>query len=348
MHPRVSPAVPAPRAYFAAASALAGTFVACTVAGVFSATVLLHAPTASAQAQSFPARPLRIVVPYASGSSDVSARLLAPKLSESLKQPVLVDNRPGADGRIGTQYVARANPDGHTLLSILTTHAIAGSLMKLPYDSINDFTPIAAMSVAELGMGVHPSVPASSLQEFIAWGRSLPAPLTYATTQIGGNQHLAGELFTLITGVKMTAVPYKGGGEAMAALLGGHVNMYFGSMASMNPVFRSGKVRPIAVTGSSRDPEFPSMQTFAEGGMPGLDIRLWYGMIAPAGVPRDVVERLSSLIVSYSDQPDFRAALAKQGMNPMPMTSAQFGKFLRQESTRYADIVKRANIRIDP
>jgi tripartite-type tricarboxylate transporter receptor subunit TctC len=258
-----------------------------------------------------------------------------------------VDNRPGADGRIGTQYVANANPDGHTLLSILTTHAIAGALMKLPYDSIRDFAPVAAMSVAELGMGVHPSVPASNLKEFIAWGKSLPQPLTYATTQIGGNQHLAGELFTLITGVKMTPVPYKGGGDAMAALLGGHVNMYFGSMASMNPVFKSGKVKPIAVTGTARDPEFPGMQTFAEGGIPGLDIRLWYGMLMPAKAPREAIDRISKLVVESVGTLEFRAALARQGMNPMPMDSAQFGKFLRAESTRYADIVKRANIKIE-
>ena len=259
----------------------------------------------------YPNRPIRIVVPYSGGSSDVAARLLAPRLSDALKQPVLVDNRPGADGRIGTQYVANANPDGHTLLSILTTHAIAGALMKLPYDSIRDFAPVAAMSVAELGMGVHPSVPASNLKEFIAWGKSLPQPLTYATTQIGGNQHLAGELFTLITGVKMTPVPYKGGGDAMAALLGGHVNMYFGSMASMNPVFKSGKVKPVAVTGTARDPEFPGMQTFAEGGIPGLDIRLWYGMLMPAKAPREAVDRISKLVVESVGTPEFRAALAE-------------------------------------
>ena len=300
-----------------------------------------------AMADTFPSKPIRIVVPYSGGSSDVAARLLAIRLSDTLKQPVLVDNRPGADGRIGTQYVANANPDGHTLLSILTTHAISGALMKLPYDPIKDFAPVAAMSVAELGMGVHPSVPASNLKEFIAWGKALPQPLTYATTQIGGNQHLAGELFTLITGVKMTPVPYKGGGDAMAALLGGHVNMYFGSMASMNPVFKSGKVKPVAVTGTARDPEFPSMQTFAEGGIPGLDIRLWYGMLMPAAAPREAVDRISKLVVENVATPDFRAALAKQGMNPMPMDSAQFSKFLRAESTRYTDIVKRANIKIE-
>ncbi|MEI6319938.1 MAG: tripartite tricarboxylate transporter substrate binding protein [Pseudomonadota bacterium] len=310
-------------------------------------TTVTSVAQAAQPAGQYPNRPIRIVVPYSGGSSDVAARLLAPRLSDALKQPVLVDNRPGADGRIGTQYVANANPDGHTLLSILTTHAIAGALMKLPYDPIKDFSPVAAMSVAELGMGVHPSVPASNLKEFIAWGKSLPQPLTYATTQIGGNQHLAGELFTLITGVKMTPVPYKGGGDAMAALLGGHVNMYFGSMASMNPVFKSGKVKPVAVTGTARDPEFPNMQTFAEGGIPGLDIRLWYGMLMPAKSPREAIDRISKLVVDNVATPDFRAALAKQGMNPMPMDSAQFDKFLRAENTRYADIVKRANIRIE-
>jgi tripartite-type tricarboxylate transporter receptor subunit TctC len=322
-------------------------FAVITASVVVAAIAGLVPPDVQAQEQSFPNRPLRIVVPYSGGSSDVAARLLAPRLSDSLKQPVLVDNRPGADGRIGTQYVARANPDGHTMLSVLTTHAIAGSLMKLPYDSLKDFTPVAAMAVAELGMGVHPSVPANTVPEFIAWAKAQPQPTTYATTQIGGNQHLAGELFTLITGVKMTPVPYKGGGDAMAAVLGGHVNMYFGSMASMNPVFKAGKLRAVAVTGSRRDPDFPNMQTFAEGGVPGLDIRLWYGMLMPAGVPKDRVDRLSSLIVEYVGQPDFRAALAKQGMNPMPMNSAQFAKFLRVESDRFADIIKRANVKIE-
>jgi len=301
----------------------------------------------NAEAQAFPSKQMRIIVPYSGGSSDVAARLLALKLGESLKQTVLVENRPGADGRLGSQYVARSAPDGHMMLSVLTTHAISGSLMKLPYDPINDFTPVAAMSVAELGMGVHPSVPAKNVPEFIAYVKSLPQPLTYATTQIGGNQHLAGELFTLITGAKMTPVPYKGGGEAMAAVLGGHVQMYFGSMASMNPVFKAGKLRAVAVTGTARDPQFPDMQTFAEGGVPGLDIRLWYGMLMPAGVPGEIVDRVSSLIIEYVGQPDFRASLAKQGMNPMPMNSAQFGKFLRAESARYTDIVKRANIKLE-
>ena len=307
------------------------------------------AQSASQGAASYPNRPVRIVVPYSGGGTgDTLSRMLAVRLAEALKQPVLIDNRPGADGRIGTQYVANANPDGHTLLSILTTHTISGALMKLPYDPIRDFAPVAGMAVAELGMGVHPSVPATNLKEFIAWGRSLPQPVNYATTQIGGNQHLAGELFTMITGVKMTPIPYKGGGDAMAAVMGGHVHMYFGSMASMTPVFRSGKVRPIAVTGSARDPEFPAMQTFAEGGIPGMDIRLWYGLLMPAGAPKAAIERMATLTVETVVTPDFRAAIAKQGLNPMPMDPARFGTFMRAENARYAEIVKRANIRIDP
>jgi hypothetical protein len=311
-------------------------------------TTLACAFTACSQAQSYPSKPIRIVVPYSGGSSDVSARVLAPKLSESLKQPVLVENRAGANGLLGTEYVARANPDGHTLLSVLTTHAISGSLLKLPYDPIKDFAPVAAMSVAELGMAVHNGVPANTLQEFIAHAKSLPQPLTYSTTQIGGNQHLAGELFTLITGAKMLAVPYKGGGDALAAVLGGQVQMYFGSMASLSPVFKAGKLRGLAVTGPARDPDFPNIPTFTEGGVPGLDIRLWYGFLAPAATPRDVVNRLSGLIVGYVAQPDFKATLAKQGMDPMPLDSAQFAKFLRSEQASYASIVKRANIKIDP
>ncbi|MBC7781547.1 MAG: tripartite tricarboxylate transporter substrate binding protein [Proteobacteria bacterium] len=304
--------------------------------------------SAQGQGQAYPSRPLRIVVPYSGGSSDVAARLLAPRLSESLKQPVLVENRPGANGAIGTEYVSKANPDGHTLLSVLTTHAIGASLMTLPYDPIKDFAPVAAMSVAELGMAVHNGVPANTLQEFITHVKSLPQPLAYSTTQLGGNQHLAGELFTLITGAKMTPIPYKGGGDALAAVLGGHVQMYFGSMASLSPVIKSGKLRGLAVTGAKRDPDFPSMPTFAEGGVPGLEIRLWYGFLAPAATPRDIVNRLSGLIVGYVAQPDFKASLAKQGMDPMPLDAAQFSKFLRAEHASYASIIKRANIKVEP
>jgi len=308
------------------------------------AAVLL---ASSAWAQGYPTKPVRIVVPYQSGSSDVMARAIAPKLSEALKQPVIVENRPGANAVIGTDLVAKAPPDGYTFLMVLTTHVISPSLMQTPFDPLKDFQPVAAVSVAELGLGVNNSVPANTLQEFIAYTKSQPNPVPYAATQLGGNQHLAGELLTLITGAKLQVIPYKGGGDAMAALLGGHVAMYFGSMSSMTPVFKSGKARGLAVTGNKRHPDFPNMPTFAEAGVPGFEIRLWYGLLAPAGTPRDIVNRVSDIVLATVKQPDFQATLAKQGTEPMPMNPDQFAAFLRTEHARYLDIIKRANVKVE-
>lgn len=303
--------------------------------------------SAAAHAQAYPSKPVRIIVPYQSGSSDVMARAVAPKLSEALKQPVIVENRPGANAVIGTEYVAKAPADGYTFLMVLTTHVISPSLMAMPFDPLKDFQPVAAISVAELGMGINNSVPATTVKEFVDYAKSLPKPLPYAATQLGGNQHLAGELFTLITGAPMQVIPYKGGGDAMAAVLGGHVLMYFGSMSSMTPVFKSGKLRPLAVTGNKRHPDFPDMPTFAEAGVPGFEIRLWYGLLAPAATPKDIVNRVSKDVLTIVAQPDFQAVLAKQGTEAMPMNPEQFAAFLKVEHARYADIIKRANVKVE-
>jgi tripartite-type tricarboxylate transporter receptor subunit TctC len=303
--------------------------------------------SAAVHAQAYPSKPVRIIVPYQSGSSDVMARAVAPKLSEALKQPVIVENRPGANAVIGTELVAKAPADGYTFLMVLTTHVISPSLMPMPFDPLKDFQPVAAISVAELGMGINNSVPATTVKEFVAYAKSRPTPLPYAATQLGGNQHLAGELFTLITGAPMQVIPYKGGGDAMAAVLGGHVLMYFGSMSSMTPVFKSGKLRPLAVTGNKRHPDFPDMPTFAEAGVPGFEIRLWYGLLAPAGTPRDIVNRVSKEVLTIVAQPDFQATLAKQGTEAMPMNPEQFAAFLKVEHARYLDIIKRANVKVE-
>ena len=302
---------------------------------------------AAVHAQAYPSKPVRIIVPYQSGSSDVMARAVAPRLSDGLKQPVIVENRPGANAIIGTELVAKAPPDGYTFLMVLTTHVISPSLMQTPFDPLKDFQPVAAVSVAELGLGINNQVPANTLQEFIAYTKAQPNPVPYAATQLGGNQHLAGELLTLITGAKLQVIPYKGGGDAMAALLGGHVAMYFGSMSSMTPVFKSGKARGLAVTGNKRHPEFPNMPTFAEAGVPGFEIRLWYGLLAPAGTPRDIVNRVADIVLAAVKQPDFQATLAKQGTDPMPMNPDQFAAFLRTEHARYLDIIKRANVKVE-
>ena len=301
----------------------------------------------SAWAQSYPNKPVRIIVPYQSGSSDVMARAIAPSLADAFKQPFIVENRPGANAVIGTELVAKAPPDGYTFLMVLTTHVISPSLMQTPFHPLKDFQPVAAVSVAQLGMGVNNSVPAKTLQEFIAYAKALPKPLPYAATQLGGNQHLAGELFTLITGAPMQVIPYKGGGDAMAAVLGGHVLMYFGSMSSMTPVFKSGKLRAMAITGNKRHADFPDMPTFAEGGVPGLDIRLWFGLLAPAGTPRDIVNRVSEVVLAAVAEPQFHAMLAKQGADPMPLNPDQFSAFMRTEHAHYADIIKRANVKVE-
>ncbi len=301
-----------------------------------------------AHAQSYPVKPVRIIVPFSGGSSDLAARIIAPRLQEALKQPFIIENRAGANGAIGSELVARAAPDGYTLLSVLTSHVITSSLIPTSYDPIKDFTPVAAMAVAELAMTVNNDVPVRSLAEFITFARAQANPVLYSTTQLGGNQHLAGELFTLLTGARLTPVPYKGGGEAVMALMGGHVQMYFGSMATMTPFIRSGKVRGIAVTGAKRHADGPEIPTFAEGGLPTLDIRLWYGLLAPAGTPRDIVNRLAEVVLAAIPQPEFRAQLAKMGSDPMPMNPDQFGALLRTESARYLDIIKRANVKIDP
>jgi tripartite-type tricarboxylate transporter receptor subunit TctC len=308
--------------------------------------LLMAAGIAAAQ-QPYPARPVRLVVPYSSGSSDVVARLVGPKLSEAWKQPVIVDNRPGANAVIGTELVAKSPADGYTLLIALGTHVISPHLIATPYHPVNDFAAVATIAAAELGLILNPSVPANTLQEFIALAKSKPGELNYATTQIGGNQHVAGELFAILTGAKLTAVPYKGGGEAMSALLGGHVQAYFGSIASLAPVMKSGKAKGIAVSGERRHPSVPEVPTFIEGGVKGFDVRLWYAMLAPAGTPKDVVDRISAQIASILAAPDFQATLAKQGLDPFVSTPEQFSALLKSDYERYARIIKTANIKVE-
>ena len=307
----------------------------------------LLACAGTAAAQTYPTKPVRLVVPYSSGSSDAVARLLGPKLVETWKQPVIVDNRPGANAVIGTDLVAKAAPDGYTLLMALGTHVISPHLIPTPYEPIKDFAPVATVAAAELGLGLNPGVPANTLQEFIALAKSKPGALNYATTQVGGNQHVAGELFNILTGAKLTAVPYKGGGEAMSAVLGGHVQAYFGSIASLAPHMRSGKLKPLAVSGDARHPSVPDVPTFAEGGVKNFDVRLWYAVLAPAGTPKDIVDKINGEIRGLLGTAEFKATLAKQGLDPLVTTPEQFGELLRSDFARYAQIVKAANIKVE-
>ncbi|MCX7152131.1 MAG: tripartite tricarboxylate transporter substrate-binding protein, partial [Proteobacteria bacterium] len=232
----------------------------------------------------YPGKPVRLVLPYSTGgSADTVARLLAPRLQEAWKQTVLVENKPGANAVIGTDFVAKAAPDGHTLLVALTTHVISPSLIKTPFDPVKDFAPVATIAAAELCLAANPDFPANTLPELIALAKAKPGEINYATTQIGGNQHLAAELLGIMTGAKLTAVPYKGGGEALTAVLGGHSQLYLGAISSLIPVVKSGKLKGIAVSGETRNPAIPNVPTFTQGGVPNLDVRLWFGVLAPAG-----------------------------------------------------------------
>jgi tripartite-type tricarboxylate transporter receptor subunit TctC len=314
----------------------------------FSALFALLALAGAAFAQQpYPSKPIRFIVPYTSGSSDVVARLIGPKISEAWKQPVIIDNRPGANAVIGSDVVAKSAPDGYTLLMVLGTHVISPHLIPTPYDPIRDFAAVATIAAAELGLALYPGLPAHTLQEFIALAKSKPGELNYATTQIGGNQHVAGELFTILTGAKLTAVPYKGGGEALSAVMGGHAQAYFGSIASLAPHMKSGKVRGIAVSGEARHPAVPEIPTFSEAGVKNFDVRLWYGVLAPAGTPKDIVDKLSAQIASVLATPDFKATLVKQGLDPFVSSPEQFAALMKSDFARYAQVIKTANIKVE-
>jgi tripartite-type tricarboxylate transporter receptor subunit TctC len=313
---------------------------------LFAFFALLFAGAAAAQ-QAYPSKAIRLVVPYASGSSDVIARMLAPKLNEAWKQPVIVENRPGANAVIGTEAVAKAAPDGHTLLVALGTHVISPSLIKTPYDPIRDFAAVATLGAAELALAVHPSVPANTLQEFIALAKSKPGQLNYATTQVGGNQHLAGEMLGILTGAKLTPIAYKGGGAAIGDVIGGHVQAYIGSAASVIPVIKSGKLRGLAVSGATRNSDLPQLPTFTEAGVPNYDVRLWYAVLAPAGTPRIIVDKLAAEINRVLAMPDFKEALAKHSIDPLVSTPEQFTEMMKADFARYAQVIKTANIKVE-
>jgi tripartite-type tricarboxylate transporter receptor subunit TctC len=314
----------------------------------FSALFALLALAGAALAQQpYPSKPIRFIVPYTSGSSDVVARLIGPKISEAWKQPVIIDNRPGANAVIGSDAVAKSSPDGYTLLMVLGTHVISPHLIATPYDPIRDFAAVATIAAAELGLALYPGLPAHTLQEFIALAKSKPGELNYATTQIGGNQHVAGELFTILTGARLTAVPYKGGGEALSAVMGGHAQAYFGSIASLAPHMKSGKVRGIAVSGEARHPAVPEIPTFSEAGVKNFDVRLWYGVLAPAGTPKDIVDKLSAQIASVLATPEFKATLVKQGLDPFVSSPEQFAALMKSDFARYAQVIKTANIKVE-
>jgi tripartite-type tricarboxylate transporter receptor subunit TctC len=289
----------------------------------------------------YPTKPIRMIVGFApGGGTDTTARAISAKLNDLLHQQVIIDNRPGAAGNIATDIVAHANPDGYTLLmGTIAALAINPSLYdRLPFDSIRDLAPIIQAVDSTNILSLHPSVPANSVKELIALAKS--KSLNYGSSGVGGTGHLAGELFNTMAGVKMTHVPYKGGGPAMVDLIAGQIQLVFATAASAVPHIKSGKIKGIAVTTAKRSALMPNLPTISEAGLPGFDANNWYGLLAPAKTPRPIIDRLNREVTKVLAMPDVKEFLFNQGLDPAPGTPEKFGAYIKSEMAKWAKVVK--------
>ena len=311
--------------------------------------ILLSVAAASVLAQGYPDKPLKLVVPFPPGGpTDIVGRLVAQKLAEGIGQPVVVENRPGAGGTVGSTAVARAPADGYTLLYGSTTLAIAPSLYRdLAYDPRTAFAPISLVSRGPIIAAVNAQLPAKTLKDFIALAKSSPGRINYGSAGSGTPPHLAAELFNTVAGVDLVHVPYKGGGPAVSDLAGGQVQVIFEGLPTLLPHIKSGKVRALAITGAKRDPALPEVPTFAEAGLPGYDANFWNGLVAPAGTPAEVIARLNSVLVQALATPEVHAALVRLGLEAAGTTPQQFGDFIAAEIDKWARVVKASGAKID-
>jgi tripartite-type tricarboxylate transporter receptor subunit TctC len=294
-------------------------------------------------------KPVRLIVPFPpGGGSDTLARLVSPKLGEALQQPVIVENRPGGGTNIGAEIAAKAPADGYTLLMGNISHAINASLYsKLGYDLVRDFAPVTLLASTPNIVVVHPSVPVKSVQELVALAKARPGQLDYASAGSGSSSHLAGELFGMMTGARMTHVPYKGGGPAVAALLGGQCSVGFATTPSVLAQVRSGKLRALAVTTAQRSPSTPELMTLAEAGVPGYEAGTWYGFLVPTGTPGEIVARLNAETLKLLKASDTRGRLETAGLDVIGSTPEQFGSYIRSEIEKWAKVVKVSGARAD-
>jgi len=313
-----------------------------------SAGALLAMPTA-AVAQAYPAKPIRLVVAQAAGSAtDVIARIFTPRWSELLGQPVVIDIRPGAGGALGAEITAKAPSDGYTaLLANISTHGVNPALYtKLPYDPIKDFTPVSLVSTTSNVLVVHPSVPAKTVKDLIALARSKPGELNYASAGPGSSQHLAAALLNTLAKVDTVHVPFRGSPPALAGLIAGEIAFMMPTLTSAMPHIQNGRLRALAVTGPTRSDELPKVPTVAET-LPGFDVVSWWGVVAPANIPRQALDRLNGDLVKTIALPEVRAGLLKVGMNAASTTPEQFGQYIRDEIAKWTKVAKAANIRLE-
>ena len=297
----------------------------------------------------YPTRPVRIVVPQTPGAStDLTARLIGQKLSPIIGQPVIVENRPGAGSIVGTEIVAKATPDGHTLLVVASSIVLNPILQKnLPFDPERDLAPIAQLSTFPNVLVVHPAVPAKNVQELVALAKAKPGALNYGSAGTATGTHLSAELFKHMTGTDMVHVPYKGGGAAIPALLGGQVQLMFSTTVAALPQVRAGKLRALAVTSSKRSPSAPEIPTIAESGVPGYDHSAWNGLFAPAKTPRAIISRLNREVVQILHSPDVKAIFLKEGAEPVGNKPEEFAAILKSESAKWTKVVQASGMKAD-
>lgn len=302
-----------------------------------------------ASAQDYPTHPVKIIVPFAAGGpADIYARFMAQRLQESLKQPFIVEDHPGAGSIIGTDIVAKSPADGYTLLLISNTHTVNESLFaKKPFKLMRDFVPIAPLNYSDLVLVVNPSVPVNTLQDLIKLAKAKPGVLTFASSGPGTPYHMAGELFKAMAGISILHVPYRGSSGARTDVLGGQVNMMFDAVTTMTGFVRSGKVRALATTGLTRSAVLPEVPTMSEAGVPGYQAVIWLGLVAPVGTPAAIVNKLNAEITKIVAEPQVRALWAKQGASPMSMTPAEFADYINKDIVKWARVVKISGARVD-
>lgn len=319
-------------------------------AGVVISTLCLWGTWASAAGApaDYPNRPIRVIVPFSpGGGSDLTARYVGQRLSDKFGQPVVIDNRPAASGIVGTEIVANAVPDGYTLLLVFSTHAQSAQLFtKLPYDPIKDFAPVTEVISTPLVMLIHPSLPAKTVPEFIAYAKANTGKLNYGTSGPGSSPHLAAELFASMAGIKMTHIPYKGVAPYITAQLGNEVQLSYANMFSTMPHWKSGRLRLIAVTGSKRSQTIPDAPTLAET-LPGYEALIWYGYLAPAKTPRPIVDKLHKEIAAIVNTPEVRQYFIAQGNDPVANTPAEFAKVIKADAEKWGAIGKRIGVKLD-
>jgi tripartite-type tricarboxylate transporter receptor subunit TctC len=313
---------------------------------LFKTAAMLVALTATVAAQDYPTKPVRLIIPFPpGGSNDVVGRMIATQLSEKLGKQVIVDNRAGAGGVIGTEVAANSPNDGYTLLIISIAHAVNPWLYTLKYDPIKSFTPVGILASGPNVVAINPQLPVNSIKELIALAKKEPGKLQYASAGVGSFQHLGGELFKLEAGVDLLHVPFKGGGPSMIDVIGGHTKIVFSSLVQTTPHLKSGKLKALATGGDKRSPVLPDVPTVAEAGVPTYRAVNWWGVVAPAGTPQPIIAKLHKAIGEVQNAPEVKEQFAREGADIVQMSPEEFGKFIESEMTKWGRVVREGKIK---